>query len=411
MTLQYHSQHTGFMPRVIKTSRRRRESDDPAPIEGAPISGMAWACLATSLLGWVFGIPLVLSLIFGMMALSEIRHHRGRVRGKGVVYLGFVIDAAVFLLLFTTFVLPLILGYHEKVRRVHCQENLKTIGIACRDYAKSRRDRRFPDDLGIFIDRGELLGRHYVCAGGYRTEPPRTGDDVRQGQCSYTYVGKGLRLNSPNIKRTVLAHDRESHRHEPFMNVLLADGRVYGANVGTIEEACEKHGWFLPGSTFKPPPVRVVKKRRPRRTFAADKCELRLPSSDWEWDASGAKPGIRATGIQPDRGLLLDLAIEPVNSTRAITAELMDKFEQGVLAKPGTVKLSRRPRTFRGVPAFELTYTLDDGRTKAVSCVFCANRRVYMVQVSGSTADMAKATDLDAIMNSFLFTSRPWYRK
>ena len=138
-------------------------------------------------------------------------------------------------------------------------------------------------------------------------------------------------------------------------------------------------------------------------------CVTGCISFDITTDPPGAD--IKARALHPDRGLILDLVIKEVKSLRAIDAALIARFEQGVLGGKGTAKRTGRELTFRGVPAYELVYSKDNGATVAVSRVFCANRRVYMLQLSGSAADMAKVTDLDEIMRFFFFISRPFFSR
>lgn len=116
-------------------------------------------------------------------------------------------------------------GAQGNARRISDNANLKQIGTGIRMYAVDFGN-RFPDDLGVLIDKEYLkTGRIYVVPGS-PTKAPVTGADVRNGQCDYFYFGKGLSTAAPNQASVPIACTKPGLLPNDLMNVLYADGHV-----------------------------------------------------------------------------------------------------------------------------------------------------------------------------------------
>jgi hypothetical protein len=71
------------------------------------VSGLAVASLVLGLLGWLCGIPGILAIIFGAVALRQIQEGKGRVTGTGMAIAGLVLGI-VFLTLYVIYAIALI---------------------------------------------------------------------------------------------------------------------------------------------------------------------------------------------------------------------------------------------------------------------------------------------------------------
>ena len=94
-------------------------------------SGKAVTSLALGMmffLGCLGGVP---AIIFGMLALREIRYSNGRLRGGGMAHAGITLGLIGCLLTVVVLMMP---HHHEGAPRAQCANNLKQIGLAMHNY-------------------------------------------------------------------------------------------------------------------------------------------------------------------------------------------------------------------------------------------------------------------------------------
>jgi len=106
--------------------------------------------------------------------------------------------------------------------------NLKMLSLLLQEYANANNG-KLPDDLGVLLDwsveRNEQeIPKLFICPTSM-TKPPKNGDEVRNGQCDYVYLGKGKFLKDLKEDEPLIITNPEKlfHRVE---NVCYGDTHV-----------------------------------------------------------------------------------------------------------------------------------------------------------------------------------------
>src|SRR5579884_2012324 len=144
-------------------ARRERERDwdaeeSPAPVKdrtsgkavAALVFGLvalaAWVCVGVPLLladsPWYFGLACVgawllasiPAVVLGFLGLSQVKHGRGRVGGKGLAVTGLVLGLVTLVLCPCLGAIPAYSKTQEASARISSQNNLKQLGLAFHNY-------------------------------------------------------------------------------------------------------------------------------------------------------------------------------------------------------------------------------------------------------------------------------------
>jgi len=108
--------------------------------------------------------------------------------------------------------------------RQRAMNNLKQIGLGLHMHANDFAN-RFPDDLGVLMEKGYVKGPQIFVVGGSGTAPPPTATQIRGGQCDYLYFGKGQVLAAiANPAQTPIACTKPGLLPGGGINVLYVDG-------------------------------------------------------------------------------------------------------------------------------------------------------------------------------------------
>jgi len=114
----------------------------------------------------------------------------------------------------------------ERAQRISDMSKLKQIGVGITLYSNDF-EQRFPDDLGELIDQGYVKpGRAYINPRS-NTKPPRSGDQLRAGQCDFLYFGKGLTADNAGAE-TPIACTKPGMFSGTYINVLYGDLHAQG---------------------------------------------------------------------------------------------------------------------------------------------------------------------------------------
>jgi hypothetical protein len=104
--------------------------------------------------------------IMAIPAYYNIRRSRGRKRGKALATAGLAGGGALFLV----FLVGAIIAFVTATWKPPCEENLKRIYLALRDYA-DKHEGAFPMSLEVLANEGYLDGRDWLTCPAYRVVP------------------------------------------------------------------------------------------------------------------------------------------------------------------------------------------------------------------------------------------------
>jgi hypothetical protein len=205
----------------IPYAARMTTRDDAAPAEP-----MARLSLRSGILFWLTPIPCIVAIIAGSISLDRLRRQpqRGRAAARAGIVLGTVGTAL------WVAAVPGILHLNGRIRQLHCQDNLRTLGQMIFVYAAEHKG-RLPDSWEDMVaGSGTILSlsKNLACPEWGDTPPSAATTqtaiaDMRAGgRISYLYLGKAklvtqLRPSMP------LVMDAAPHR-DGSVFVLYADG-------------------------------------------------------------------------------------------------------------------------------------------------------------------------------------------
>ncbi|MBN2640210.1 MAG: DUF1559 domain-containing protein [Victivallales bacterium] len=125
--------------------------------------------------------------------------------------------------------LPALNSAREKARRISCSSNLKSMGLALKQYAMDHQD-KFPEADGVagleVIRKDEYLfdPKVYVCPSTSQ-RPAQSGQPLKADNVSYVYFG-GF-MEGADVVNMPLIFDRPGN-HKNYINILFGDGHVGG---------------------------------------------------------------------------------------------------------------------------------------------------------------------------------------
>jgi prepilin-type processing-associated H-X9-DG protein len=126
---------------------------------------------------------------------------------------------------------------HAGGNRQRDMNNLKQIGVGLVMHANDF-DNRFPDDLGVLMDRNYVRSPQVFVVRGSKTVPPTTAPEIRGGRCDYLYFGKGVALVGGNLAQLPVACTKPGLLRSGGLNVLYADGHcAWHQNVPPLVKA------------------------------------------------------------------------------------------------------------------------------------------------------------------------------
>ena len=138
-----------------------------------------------ALLGSFFAA--LLSLLFGVIALSDIRQNRTLLKGKAIAIAGISLSGA-FIALLVLQPLLIHLKYGQYFKESDCRENMSTLGYALKYYADDDKAHKYPsanrwcDLVQKYVENSET---NFVCPSG------------GEGKCHYA-INPHCQPNSPN---------------------------------------------------------------------------------------------------------------------------------------------------------------------------------------------------------------------
>ena len=120
---------------------------------------------------WAVGMTMgallaLLGAIIAIPAYHGIRRSRGRKRGKALAAAGLAGGGGLFLV----FLVGAIIGFVTAQWKPPCEENLKRMYLALRDYA-DKHEGAFPMSLEVLANEGYLDGRDWLTCPAYRVVP------------------------------------------------------------------------------------------------------------------------------------------------------------------------------------------------------------------------------------------------
>jgi prepilin-type processing-associated H-X9-DG protein len=124
-------------------------SSSPAPLglaEPAKSSGMAIASLILGILGFcTAGLTAVLGLVFGLVALSQIRRSQGALKGRGFALAGSIVSGVAMLLIpiVVALTIPAVNKAKTQAQAIGCMNNMKQLALGVMMYANDNKE-RFP---------------------------------------------------------------------------------------------------------------------------------------------------------------------------------------------------------------------------------------------------------------------------
>ncbi len=233
--------------------------------------GMAVTSLVLGIIGicccFLTGI---VALILGLKSRKRIRESNGMLTGDGVALAGVItgcisLATALFQIgILAGMLLPAIGQARESANRVKCSHTLRSIGLACKQYAqdddkgmlppgfKTLMSTKYVTDAYIFAcpssgARGTARTVQPVLVQQFPSSGARPAASVAPEQ-DYLYFGAGLKEMEVGSD-TVLAVDAVDNHRGMFINVLFGDCHIEGVRVpkGTdFRTIAAQKGWKIP---------------------------------------------------------------------------------------------------------------------------------------------------------------------
>ena len=155
----------------------------PPPLPGPPLpartSGLAIASLVLGLLGG-FIITAILGILFGIIAILQIGHSQGRIRGQGIAIAGTIISGVALLCIpiLAAMVFPVFARARASAQKAVCLSNVKNVSLALQMYMADFDDRcpsaaTWCDDLEEYVHNSEVFicpaAKHLPCSYAYNS--------------------------------------------------------------------------------------------------------------------------------------------------------------------------------------------------------------------------------------------------
>lgn len=199
----------------------------PPPIRSGekPTSGLAIASLVCGLAGVMFcGLPSIVGLILGIVAMKKISASKGRLGGQGLALAGTIVSAVmIFVGLFMTGILaamlmPALARARTEARKAACMNNIKNIGIGMAMYQNDHQ--AWPESLEDiypeYINSKDLFRCPATGEGGAAEFPD-----------SYIYrkPDSPIQTMGEDVMNTPVVFDKKGN-HSGGRVVLFPDGHV-----------------------------------------------------------------------------------------------------------------------------------------------------------------------------------------
>ncbi|MDD5698828.1 MAG: DUF1559 domain-containing protein [Victivallaceae bacterium] len=158
--------------------------------------------------------------------------------------------------------LPALSQAREKACRIRCVSNLKSIGLALKQYAADHNGQFPPGDntagLNELISKGYLADPGvYICPSAESRKAVLPGRPLTEAGCSYIYLGGQIEGPSPDAP---LAFDKPEN-HNGYINVLFKSGHVAGFSRTGLTN-CEKTVRSLAGKLQSAEAEQLLNKAR-----------------------------------------------------------------------------------------------------------------------------------------------------
>lgn len=191
----------------------------------AVLAGLIHPQIPVALIVMIAGCPIV-AVALGMAAQ---RSAAGPARGaRGAAIFGAIV---LLLVVGTALLLPTLCRSSEQANRVKCASNLRQIGMAMDDYAKTHGG-KFPPDLQTLARDSDLTSVAFVCPSSSDipaniNKPSDWAEAFKPDshELSYVYVAGGLGPSDVN-DQSVLAYENPHNHLDEGMNILFGDFHV-----------------------------------------------------------------------------------------------------------------------------------------------------------------------------------------
>jgi prepilin-type processing-associated H-X9-DG protein len=140
--------------------------------------------------------------------------------------IGIALSIAAVFLLGSAF-LPTLCRSRETANRVKCSSNLRQIGVAIELYAKEHAG-MLPDSFATLVRSEDLVPEVFTCpsSNAERADSIETlATHPTKDNCSYTYLGDGLKQNEVTDDVVLMVEDLDDHDRDGI-NILFGDGHV-----------------------------------------------------------------------------------------------------------------------------------------------------------------------------------------
>ena len=194
----------------------------PVPASTAKSCGFATASLVMGILGLICILPVIgsiLAIIFGIVALSQIKSSNGSLTGHGKALAGLIIGCVSVVMIpimgiMLAIMLPAVASAREKARQVQCANNERQLALACLMYAE--------DYKGTLPQSFDQLGKY-----GVTTQKLLKCPSAHDGSgSSYQLVLGGQKLDQIKEPLTTAMIVEVPGNHPRGSNVAYADGHV-----------------------------------------------------------------------------------------------------------------------------------------------------------------------------------------
>ena len=229
-----------------------------SPMGGPRTSGLAITSMVLGIVGivtacvWVGVLIGLVGLIFGIVALVQIRKRPDVLGGTGMAVAGIITGSLatlmVVLLLVGVFIfLPTFGRAREIANRSVCGANMKGIMMAMSTYSVSNAD-QYPPDLSILVEDGSLGERSFFCPSEPMPDVPdlpldELGDWL-SGNTHYVYLGAGKGTSVP--ADAILLYEPLHHHDGEGINILFGDSHVQFFMIDEARELLAEQGIELP---------------------------------------------------------------------------------------------------------------------------------------------------------------------